>query len=226
MDDKFYVNHYKFSPYFLRAVIDPYSEKASRFKTFEEYLNFSIEYHIAESNAKILIVDNITWLRSETEKAKDALPLMKELNNLKKKFDLSILALAHTPKRDSSKPLNVNDLQGSKMLSNFADSIFAIGESSQSKQFRYIKQIKSRSTELIYGAENVCVFQIEKPSDFLQFEFLEYGNESDHLKQYTDQDSDKMISWIKELSEKGHPYRKISGLTGISPATVCRYLKK
>jgi hypothetical protein len=225
LDDKFHVNHYRFSQNFLRAVINPYCEKVSRFRTFEEYLNFSIECQIEKSNAKILIVDNITWLRSETEKAKDALPLMKELNNLKKKFHLSILALAHTPKRDSSKPLTVKDLQGSAMLSNFADSIFAIGASSKDERLRYIKQIKSRSTELIYGDENVCVFRIEKPSNFLQFEFLEYETERNHLKIYFE-DGDELVSLVKSLAAEGYSYRTISNMKGISPSTVCRYLKK
>ena len=45
---------------------------------------------------------------------------LKYLKKLKSKHGLSILALAHTPKRDATKPLGRNDLQGSKMLINFA----------------------------------------------------------------------------------------------------------
>ena len=85
---------------------------------------------ITETGARILIIDNLTYLKAENEKAKDALPLMKHLKALKSKYSLSILAtLAHTPKRDMSKPLSPNDLQGSKMLMNFCDSSFAIGKS-------------------------------------------------------------------------------------------------
>jgi hypothetical protein len=62
----------------------------------------------------VLIIDNLTYLRDETENARNALPLMKFLKELKSKHGLSILALAHTPKRDSSKPLGRNDLQGIK----------------------------------------------------------------------------------------------------------------
>ena len=58
-----------------------------------------------------------------TESAADAMPLMKKLVALKKRHDLSILLLAHTPKRALCNPsLTRNDLQGSKMLINFADS--------------------------------------------------------------------------------------------------------
>ena len=67
--------------------------------------------------AKILIVDNLTYLKTQaTETAKEALPLMKRLKQLKIKYDLSILALAHTPKRNLCNPLTKNDLAGSKNL--------------------------------------------------------------------------------------------------------------
>ena len=55
---------------------------------------------------------------------------------LKSKYGLSILVLAHTPKRDSGKPLGRNDLQGSKMIINFCDSAFAIGESAKNIGWR------------------------------------------------------------------------------------------
>lgn len=97
-----------------------------------------------------MVIDNLTYLRNETERAKNALPLMKHLKALKNKFDLSILVLAHTPKRDMTKPITRNDLQGSKMLINFCDSSFAIGESSKDKSLRYLKQIKVRNSEFKY----------------------------------------------------------------------------
>ena len=101
---------------------------------------------IKEHNAKILIIDNLTYLKTQaTETAKEALPLMKLLKELKGKYDLSILALAHTPKRNLSNPISKNDLAGSKHLANFTDSIFAIGESSKDKSLRYLKQIKARA---------------------------------------------------------------------------------
>lgn len=225
LNSDFFINHYPFSDNFLRAEINPESELPKHFRNFEEYLNFSIEHLLAESDAKVLIVDNLTYLRSETEKAKDALPLMKELKRLKKKHGLSILALAHTPKRDLSKPITRNDLQGSKMLINFCDSSFAIGESTKDKNLRYIKQIKARNTAIIYDAENVCVFQIEKPSNFLRFDFIEYGRESEHLKQVSEKDKEALIEKAKELSREGKSQRDIAKELGISLGTVNKYLR-
>ncbi|MDD4760035.1 MAG: AAA family ATPase, partial [Bacteroidaceae bacterium] len=194
---KNYIHSYHFSENFLRVEIDVDAELPDGI-SFENYLNNSIEQAIIETEAKILIIDNITYLKHENEKAKDALPLMKHLKKLKNKYNLSLLILAHTPKRDLSKQLTRNDLQGSKMLMNFCDSSFAIGESFSDKSLRYIKMIKVRSCEHIYDAENVIVCQINKPSNFLQFEFLNFDNEAKHLKVITDKDRQKLESEIQQ----------------------------
>lgn len=190
--------HYNFDNNFIRVEINPDAVIPEN-QTFEDYLNHSLERSITETGAKVLIIDNLTYLKNETEKAKDALPLMKHLKALKNKYGLSILALAHTPKRDLSKPITRNDLQGSKMLINFCDSSFSIGESSNDKNTRYIKQIKARNTEIIYDTENVCICHIEKPYNFLQFEFLNFGTEREHLKQISESEKSEIENSIREL---------------------------
>jgi hypothetical protein len=193
-------NHYNFDGNFIRVEINPDAVIPDNYP-FEDYLNYSLECSIIETGAKILVIDNLTYLKNETEKAKDALPLMKHLKALKNKYGLSILALAHTPKRDLSKPITRNDLQGSKMLINFCDSSFSIGESNNDKSTRYIKQIKSRNTEIIYDTENVCVCHIEKPYNFLLFEFLNFGTEREHLKQISESEKTEIENNIKDLMQ-------------------------
>jgi len=193
-----YENPYKFEDNLLRVEINPDSV-IPECQTFEEYLYDSLESLIIERKTRILVIDNLTYLRTETEKAKDALPLMKELKTLKNKYHLSLLILAHTPKRDLSKPITRNDLQGSKMLINFCDSSFSIGESSTDKGVRYIKMIKARNTEIIYDSENVCVCNINKPTNFLQFEFLNFGSESQHLKVISEKEKEELDSQIAEM---------------------------
>lgn len=190
--------HYSFDDNFIRVEINP-DAIIPEGQTFEDYLDHSLEQSITETGAKILIIDNLTYLKNETEKAKDALPLMKRLKALKNKYGLSILALAHTPKRDLSKPITKNDLQGSKMLINFCDSSFSIGESSNDKNTRYIIQMKVRNTEIIYDTENVCICHIEKPHNFLQFEFLNFGTEREHLKQISESEKSEIENSIKNL---------------------------
>jgi hypothetical protein len=200
-----YQQPYKFSDAFHRAEINPDAEIPKDYTCFEDYLNISIEESIIQTGAKVLIIDNLTYLNAENERAKDALPLMKKLKTLKSKYGLSILALAHTPKRDLSKPITRNDLAGSKMLINFCDSAFTIGESSQDKSMRYLKQIKVRQTESRYDSQNVMVCIIEKPFNFLQFRFLNFGTELEHLKQISETGKSELENSIIDLlkSEPG-----------------------
>jgi len=216
--------HYNFDNNFIRVEINP-DAVIPEAQTFEDYLNHSLERSITETGAKVLIIDNLTYLKNETEKAKDALPLMKHLKALKNKYGLSILALAHTPKRDLSKPITRNDLQGSKMLINFCDSSFSIGESHSDKNLRYLKQIKQRNTEQIYDAENVCVCQIDKPLNFLLFEFVNFGKEWEHLKQHTEKDKENLNEKVSELKQQGRSLREIGTELGISHMKVSRILK-
>ena len=217
--------HYDWDKNFLRTEINP-DANIPEAQSFEDYLNHSLERSITETGAKVLIIDNLTYLKNETEKAKDALPLMKHLKALKNKYGLSILALAHTPKRDLSKPITRNDLQGSKMLINFCDSSFSIGESHSDKNLRYLKQIKQRNTEQIYDAENVCVCQIDKPLNFLLFEFVNFGKEWEHLKQHTEKDKENLNEKVSELKQQGRSLREIGAELGISHMKVSRILKE
>lgn len=224
-DSEYYSNGYQFDPNFLRAEIDPDADIEHGYETFEEYLNFSLRHSIVSTDSKILIIDNLTYLKNETERAKDALPLMKHLKALKSQFGLSILALAHTPKRDLSKPITRNDLSGSKMLINFADSSFAIGESCKDKGLRYLKQIKVRNAECKYNSESVYLCQIEKPENYLHFEFLSFGNEREHLRDLSETDKSAMITTAKRLSAEGKSQRDIAFELSIGLGTVNKYLR-
>lgn len=225
-----YLHHYNFPEMFYRAEINPdeadYESKG--FRSLEEYINTSLEQSIISIGAKVLIIDNITYLRSETEKAKEALPLMKYLKALKNKYGLSILVLAHTPKRNPSNPISRNDLQGSKMLINFCDSAFAIGESFKDKRLRYIKQIKARNTGIYYDTENVALFEITKPYNFLAFTPVHGVHttcEHEHLKTYTEKDREAQKEQARELARSGKSQRDIAALLGIAASTVNKYLK-
>ncbi len=218
-----YSGHYIFSSNLLRVEINPEQEIPLEFKYFDEFLCHSLEKAIIDQNAKIIVIDNLTYLKTDTEKAKDALPLMKFLNSIKKKYNLSILVLAHTPKRDASKPLTKNDLSGSKMLMNFCDSCFAIGESAQETGLRYIKQIKQRNTELLYDTQNIIVCKIVKETNFLEFAFVGFENEMDHLKP---RNNEEQLNDILALKKQGLPNTQIAEKLGISEGTVRNKIKK
>lgn len=220
-----FAEHRMFSDNFLRAEINPDSDIPDNMD-FEELLNQSIEQAIANTGAKVLIVDNLTYLRHGTETAKDALPLMKSLKEWKRKFGISILALAHTPKRVLSNPITRNDLQGSKMLINFCDSAFAIGESFRDKHLRYIKQIKQRNCVSMYDSNNVVVCELTNPDNLVQFVFQDYGKEADHLRVFDDEERDNLVEQVRGMSEQGMSQRAIAKELKISPSVVNKYLKQ
>jgi RecA-family ATPase len=221
-----YSKHYQFEQGFLRAKINPDTELPDGFEDFDEYLINDLEHSVVASNAKVLIIDNLTYLRTETEQAKSALPLMKQLKNLKNKYGLSILVLAHTPKRDLTQPITRNDLQGSKMLMNFCDSAFTIGESNADSSLRYLKQIKQRNTEQLYGESNVILCQIAKPFNFLQYEFVNFGQEWQQLiRKNTEKFDHGMLARVLELKALNYSLREIGKELGISHQKVDRMLK-
>lgn len=225
-DGEYSSNHFQFSDNFLRAAISRSYDFPKRFSTFEDYLNYSLETIIENEEVKIIIVDNLTYLSSENEKAKDALPLMKHLKYLQDKHKLSMLVLAHTPKRNLSSPITQNDVHGSKMIMNFCDSSFAIGKSCQDKRLRYLIQMKERSIEKIYHNENVCVARLTKPDNFLGFEFVGFGSEREHLFFPSDNNKVSKIEQAKELKKQGKSHREIAGELGVSLGTVHNYLKE
>ncbi|OSZ79639.1 LuxR family transcriptional regulator [Chitinophagaceae bacterium IBVUCB1] len=221
-----YQQHYTFADKLLRAEIDPDMCVPDGYDCMEDYLHDSIATTVMTTGARVLIIDNITYLRQETEKAKDALPLMKHLKELKKRYGLSILALAHTPKRDASKPLNRNDLQGSKMLMTFCDSSFCIGESATDRTLRYLKQIKTRAKEFRYHERNVALCRIEKPHNFLRFTLTGFGEEGEHLRDSEDRDREWLVRECKRLAEECPllTQRDIAMELGISVSSVNKYL--
>lgn len=219
-----YSNHYNFPSNFIRAEINDECLTDNLVDFEKQFLN-SIEHQVLYNNIKIIFIDNLTYLKNETEKAKDALSLMKELKVLKNKHNLSILILAHTPKRDASKPLTKNDLSGSKMLINFCDSCFAIGESSSDNGVKYLKQIKQRNTEQKYGSDNIILFQIEKYNSFLQFSFIGFSTEIEHLKTLDIQDRNDRNDTIVKLHNEGLSNVDIAKEVGVSEGTV-RYVIK
>ena len=213
---------YKFSPNLLRVEIDPDAECPQGY-SFEDYLKMSLEKVAVDHGVKIFVIDNITYLNNETEKASFALPMMRWLKDFRRKYDLSILILAHTPKRDPSRPITKNDLAGSRMTMNFCDASFAIGGSTKGSQIRYIKEIKQRNEPFRYDSDNVIVCAVDKLNNFLQFRFVEYGSERDHL---TENAKDALIQRAKEMKAQGKTQREIAAQLGVSVGTVNNWLKK
>ena len=193
---------------------------------FEDVIIGNIEQAALQTGAKVLIIDNLTYLCIASEKGDVAGALMFRLMALKKKHGLSMLILAHTPKRCLSNPITQNDLAGSKKLYNFFDSVFAIGKSAKDSNLRYIKQLKVRYGNYTYDSDNVIVSAIEKVGAFLQFVNIGYATEKEHLKEPFEKDVSQEIENIKQLSGQGKSIREIAKELNISKSKVGRILKK
>lgn len=217
------VSTYRFSNNFYRAIFSPEGISTSNYEetTFNE-----IERYALANKAEVIIIDNITYLCSSTEKTEDAGKLMIRLTSLKKKYGWTLIVIAHTPKRDPTLPITQDSMAGSKKISNFFDSIIAIGNSCRDERVRYIKQVKARSTEIIYGSENVAVYEIVKSCCYLHFEFNDYGVESEHLRQRKEGEIPQEVINILEMQNKGMSQGQIAKELGIAKSRVQRIEKK
>ncbi|MBK0379061.1 AAA family ATPase [Mucilaginibacter segetis] len=215
---------YAFGLTFFRAEFNTEADNPVLYDNYHDHVNYALEHAIKETKARVLIIDNLTYMRSGTERSRDALPLMKQLKKLKNRYKLSVLALAHTPKRRSARPLTVNDLQGSKMIINFCDSAFAIGESTLVPGGRYLKQIKQRNAQKLYGADNVCLCHIEKDMNSLHYVFDSYDTEQTHLQTPEKRSREAIKEDVLKLKAEGKSYREISAELNIGLATISRIL--
>lgn len=184
---------------------------------FETEVMDAIEAATIEAGARVLIIDNLTWLCAQSESADCASILMQRLVGLKKKHGWSILVIAHTPKRKLNEPLTQNDLAGSKRLFNFFDSVFAIGASSRGNTFRYLKQIKVRSGVFKYTADNVLLLELVKQYTFLNFVEAGTATEASQLPMADDiRRREQLRTRALALQAQGLSQRKIAEELGVS----------
>lgn len=218
-------NSYNFSKDFIRAEIDRDKHLQSDENSFEELIINSIKYQVEKSKAQVVIIDNITFLSATNEKSKEALLLMKLILDLSRRKRLAILLIAHTPKRDIFRPIQLEDLAGSKALSNFADAVFCIGESVKGSNIRYIKQLKNRNYPIEYHENNVIECKVVKDNSFLQFQFVEFNSENQHLKQLNQESQDR-IEEIMALKNQELSNVEIGKKLGVSESAIRRRIKK
>ncbi|WP_297097545.1 AAA family ATPase [uncultured Draconibacterium sp.] len=219
-------NIHQFSDNFFIDNVD-FAELYDRFpgRSFTEMLFEQIREDLANTKATVLIVDNISYLHTQTTQDQQAsLDIMRFLTTLKKELQLSILVLAHTPKKSEFSPITMSDMSGSKHLPNFADSVFCIGKCSRDNRNRYIKQIKpSRSAEMVYDQFNVIELQIEKKNTFLGFEFVGFNNELELLN-IADKQDPRLLAIHLKKTDPSLSVRAIAQKIGASKSAVQNWI--
>lgn len=225
--DKQYMVKYKNMPSvnFSRITMD-YSDDCFSFDA--EDVAGNIKTMIRDDCHNIVVVDNLSAI--EGMAVGGFKKLMEFIYQLKRIITLtgntSILLLAHTVKRNQTKPITQNDLLGSKAIINFCDSAFALGPSVKGEDVRYIKHIKARQA---MKYEEVAEVYLES-TPYPHFVFGEWNSEDEHLKKNTTQNrsriDEKLGGEIMLLSNHGKSIREIANITGTSKSTVHRYITK
>lgn len=217
--------HYRFSDNFMRVEM---SQSEANIDDLQ-YIIRQIENFCKDHQCHIAIIDNISWITNRFESGDAAGELMQELISLKRRLSMSLLVLAHTPKRNVQSMLTQNSLAGSKRLANFMDALFAIGKAvSRGPEYRYIKQLKIRSGEMIYDTDNVILCRIVKDNGMLQFQELGFENEIELLASDDDtiQNNDcrfldvEKRKEIENLLKENVPQRQICSQLKVSGKTV------
>jgi len=211
---------YGFSPRFLRVELG----RTESLPAMPAMID-GIAAEVARTHADIVIVDNLTWLCNGTESGDVAGMFMQELTRLKRELKLSILVLAHTPKRSERAALTVNSLAGSKRLANFFDSIFALGiDHTRRPAGRYLKQIKVRSAELRYGADSVMQAELRRQGPFLLIDSTGCFPAEISLLEPAAGDASDLRERILEMRRQGMSLRTIAESVGISHTSVQRLI--
>jgi hypothetical protein len=101
--------------------------------------------------------------------------------------------------------------------------------SATDKGIKYIKSIKCRSTEKEFDAGNVILVKQENPGSFLQFTYLEQGNEyqliKDPMKIKEEEIDDEVKNEVIYLHQQGMSCRNIAEQTDLSKSKVDRIIQ-
>ena len=206
-----------FSPLFRRLECEP-----GMFPDNLDDILDSISRAVQRSEASVVIIDNLTWLCNACENGEAAGYFMRRILEMKRRLDISVLVVSHTPKREPGMPLDQNSLAGSKRLANFFDSIFAIGVDSRNPATgRYIKQIKVRSAALRYHEGNVLRYDIVRRNGGLEFSFCQGRyTEQQMLSAAASHRGMDLRDDILELHRQGISQNRIAEMLHTSKRTV------
>jgi predicted DNA-binding protein (UPF0251 family) len=171
---------YDFGDNFFRTDMNP---EFYDMKNADDKLLKATILEIERNEPQLLIVDNITWLTAESQDAQIATAFMTKILMLQRRMKMTIIVIAHCPKRNTSEPLESKHLSGSTNLKNFAKNLIGVAASKLDPNIRYIKHIKMRNGIKEFGYDNVIQCHIEKEphSAFLKWKYMDTTPENIHL---------------------------------------------
>lgn len=219
-------NRYQFSTRFNRAEADPLAKMPDSFKRIEEFILLRVVQELEQTQARVLIIDNIDRLNGQVMGTRDLAFVMSRLRTMKAICGLSILILADLPRRSHRSPLSSDRLMSSRFLSTFADSVFAVGRCRRDDSYRYVKHFRSAGSEVLFDEEHVPTFRILKEGgNCLAFRFEFYKSESYHLEPACPRHDRDRLNRIKSLAASGITQRRIAKFMEMSLGAVNRAVK-
>ena len=201
--------YFQFHENFVRITLD--EEYIDFEEDAENEIHNKIERDIVTHEAKVIIVDNVSYLsNADLQESKPATAFMKKLLRLKNKYNVTILCVAHNTKIQKGIPIEKEHMGGSKQLSNLADGIITLGKSSREPLLRYVKVVKRRNGENPYDSENIILTSLNKENEYLKHHFENMEEEAMHLITIDKTDIDAIReSVIEEWKETGSSPRKL-----------------
>jgi hypothetical protein len=231
---------YRFPRNFIRAAVEWYGDIPEAFRNnLDAYLHHSILEKIRSSDARVVIIDNISYLGRNSAVGVGALRAMKTLKLWASAFDLSILVIADSkcspPSSRTSKtlptPKTLHTL--STPIASLADSVFAIGRSTFGPDYRYVKHLASPGP-IIHDADNVLTFQLSAPVAPAsggavvagpKFKYLGPSSEFDHLRDYAAEALAAERREQEALRKLRTRSSKAALIDGLLDGTYARYLE-
>lgn len=172
----------------------------------------------------LLVLDNFRLAFSNTDanNSKEVTKIMNELLTLKDTLKMSILLTDHT-RKNSRFTLTDSDLQsGSGTKTDLSDSDMLLRRSSQDKDLRILKRIKSRN-----AVEDQTAKLLRLNPETLWFECVEDNiNEEEHINKNTISNTYEKKDLARTLSDKGYTCQKIADIIGVAKSTISRWINE
>lgn len=157
------------------------------------------------TGAKVLIIDNISWLFSDLQNRDihaETSALMKRLLQLRKSEGVAILVVAHTLKGKKNTPFTLEDVAGSSNLLKYLESCFAIAEVQGQESHRYLKQLKTRGRKKAFVSQKVAVCELLEDGGVLRLQRREDLDTRETLLLAEERDAKEDIEEMLKLGDK------------------------
>lgn len=172
--------------------------------------------------ASVVVIDNLSFIKANVKNNESSAKLMFHLKKIASDNCISMLVIAHSAKRNPAKPITQNDIAGSKAIFNFADSAFSIGQSLIDPNVQYIKQLKSRSSQISFGSNRVILVNRVNSDGYLHFENMGFDKEQNLIYNPSSSGFSNLKNVILALEKEGLSQAKIAEILHISQPSVSR----